>query len=114
MKSVVKFDDTVSGIEEGLNAGCWTVGITNVHRNTVHVLEVQQWKKFDAILMEYRQMYSTGAVRARTREGKMYLFRCPLSVTDAEWTISSSRLSSRTGRPEDAYCNRFGCTRVSL
>tara|TARA_Y100001970_G_C14191525_1_gene835668 strand:+ start:286 stop:1131 length:846 start_codon:yes stop_codon:yes gene_type:complete len=28
MKSVVKFDDTVSGIEEGLNAGCWTVGIT--------------------------------------------------------------------------------------
>jgi phosphonoacetaldehyde hydrolase len=25
--SVLKFDDTVNGIEEGLNAGCWTVGV---------------------------------------------------------------------------------------
>ena len=28
IRSVVKIDDTVSGIQEGLNAGCWTVGIT--------------------------------------------------------------------------------------
>ena len=27
IKSIVKIDDTVSGIHEGLNAGCWTVGI---------------------------------------------------------------------------------------
>ena len=26
-KSVIKVDDTVSGIEEGINAGCWTVGV---------------------------------------------------------------------------------------
>ena len=28
IRSVVKIDDTVSGIQEGLNAGCWTVGVT--------------------------------------------------------------------------------------
>ena len=27
IQSVIKVDDTVSGIEEGLEAGCWTVGI---------------------------------------------------------------------------------------
>lgn len=27
IRSVVKVDDTVSGIGEGQNAGCWTVGI---------------------------------------------------------------------------------------
>ena len=26
-KSVIKVDDTISGIEEGINAGCWTVGV---------------------------------------------------------------------------------------
>jgi phosphonoacetaldehyde hydrolase len=26
IKTVVKVDDTVVGIDEGLNAGCWTVG----------------------------------------------------------------------------------------
>ena len=28
IKSVVKIDDTASGIGEGLNAGCWTVGVS--------------------------------------------------------------------------------------
>src|SRR6185503_11381367 len=28
MSSVVKVDDTVSGIGEGINAGCWTVALT--------------------------------------------------------------------------------------
>jgi phosphonoacetaldehyde hydrolase len=28
IQSVVKVDDTVSGIGEGLNAGCWTVGVS--------------------------------------------------------------------------------------
>ena len=27
IKTVVKVDDTVVGIDEGLNAGCWTVGL---------------------------------------------------------------------------------------
>jgi phosphonoacetaldehyde hydrolase len=29
VKSVVKVDDTVSGVEEGLNAGCWAVGLSH-------------------------------------------------------------------------------------
>ena len=28
MQTVVKVDDTIVGIEAGLNAGCWTVGIS--------------------------------------------------------------------------------------
>ena len=28
IQSVVKVDDTVGGIGEGLNAGCWTVGLS--------------------------------------------------------------------------------------
>lgn len=27
IQSVIKVDDTVSGIQEGINAGCWTVGV---------------------------------------------------------------------------------------
>lgn len=27
IQSVVKVDDTVSGVGEGLNAGCWSVGL---------------------------------------------------------------------------------------
>ena len=28
IESVVKVDDTVGGVGEGLNAGCWSVGVT--------------------------------------------------------------------------------------
>lgn len=41
VQSVVKVDDTVAGIEEGLNAGCWTVAVA-VSGNEVG-LDLQQW-----------------------------------------------------------------------
>ena len=28
VRTILKVDDTVSGVEEGLNAGVWTVGIS--------------------------------------------------------------------------------------
>lgn len=40
--SVVKVDDTLTGIEEGLNAGCWTVGIA-VSGNEVG-LDLTDWE----------------------------------------------------------------------
>ncbi len=42
IQSVVKVDDTVPGIDEGLNAGCWTVAVT-VSGNEVG-LEEAEWQ----------------------------------------------------------------------
>ena len=41
VQAVVKVDDTLTGIEEGLNAGCWTVGVA-VSGNEVG-LSWEQW-----------------------------------------------------------------------
>ena len=40
-KSVIKVDDTVSGIEEGINAGCWTVGVYK-YGNYVNLSSVEE------------------------------------------------------------------------
>lgn len=42
VQSVIKVDDTLIGIEEGLNAGCWTVGVA-VSGNEVG-LDLDQWQ----------------------------------------------------------------------
>ena len=44
-QSVVKVDDTVPGIDEGLNAGCWTVAVTT-SGNEVG-LDEHQWRELD-------------------------------------------------------------------
>ena len=41
VQSVIKVDDTLIGIEEGLNAGCWTVGVA-ISGNEVG-LDLDQW-----------------------------------------------------------------------
>ena len=41
VQSVVKVDDTLIGIEEGLNAGCWTVGVA-ISGNEVG-LDLDEW-----------------------------------------------------------------------
>ena len=43
IQSVVKVDDTITGIHEGLNAGCWTVGIS-AYSNYMNVDSLEQWK----------------------------------------------------------------------
>ncbi|WP_286240715.1 phosphonoacetaldehyde hydrolase [Neptuniibacter halophilus] len=42
VQSVVKVDDTLIGIEEGLNAGCWTVGVA-ISGNEVG-LDLEAWQ----------------------------------------------------------------------
>lgn len=42
VQSVIKVDDTLIGIEEGLNAGCWTVGVA-ISGNEVG-LDLDQWQ----------------------------------------------------------------------
>ena len=44
---VVKIDDTNSGIEEGLNAGCWTVGVYG-WGNYTDVDSMEQWDNMSA------------------------------------------------------------------
>lgn len=65
IKTVVKVDDTVVGIEEGLNGGCWTVGLA-VSGNEVG-LSYEEWSALpeseQAILKEkaYTKMRASGA-----------------------------------------------------
>ena len=55
MQAVVKVDDTTGGIEAGLHAGCWTVGIAKTvillylynQKNTFH--NIQQFAKLHLI-----------------------------------------------------------------
>ena len=42
IQSVVKVDDTVTGVGEGLNAGCWAVGVAN-YSNYTDVDTMDQW-----------------------------------------------------------------------
>ncbi len=65
IKTVVKVDDTVVGIYEGLNAGCWTVGLA-VSGNEVG-LSYQDWQNCSSEEQEqlkakaYSKMQSSGA-----------------------------------------------------
>lgn len=45
IQSVVKVDDTVSGVEEGLEAGCWSVGIARYgnYMNANSLSEARSW-----------------------------------------------------------------------
>jgi len=47
IQSVVKVDDTVSGVGEGLNAGCWAVGIAG-HSNYTDIDSLEQWASMSA------------------------------------------------------------------
>jgi len=44
IESVVKVDDTVTGVGEGLNAGCWAVGIAALS-NYTDVDSLEDWEK---------------------------------------------------------------------
>ncbi len=65
VQSVVKIDDTLTGIEEGLNAGCWAVGLA-VSGNEVGV-PLEDWNAFpDEVKQKHRDriyptMYQRGA-----------------------------------------------------
>jgi len=54
---VVKIDDTNSGIEEGLNAGCWTVGVYG-WGNYTDVDSMEQWDNMTADEQRQRRMKS--------------------------------------------------------
>ena len=60
--SVVKVDDTGVGIEEGLNAGTWTVGLA-VSGNAVG-LPLAQWEALDTAKQEALRQIATAKLKA--------------------------------------------------
>ena len=65
VQSVVKVDDTLTGIEEGLNAGCWAIGLA-ISGNEVGV-QLEEWENLSEDLKQkhrdriYPKMYQRGA-----------------------------------------------------
>lgn len=53
-KSVIKVDDTVSGIEEGINAGCWTVGVYK-YGNYVNLSSVEEASYMNKNALKYKE-----------------------------------------------------------
>ena len=47
IESVVKVDDTVSGIKEGLSAGCWTVGVAK-YSNYMNINSMEEFENMDS------------------------------------------------------------------
>ena len=54
IQSVVKVDDTISGVGEGINAGCWTVGIYGLS-NYTNINTLEEWDKMSSIEKEVRE-----------------------------------------------------------
>jgi len=57
IESVIKVDDTVSGVGEGLNAGCWSVGVAG-YSNYTDVDSLEQWAEMPEEEKEKRRQQS--------------------------------------------------------
>jgi len=57
IESVVKVDDTNSGVGEGLSAGCWSVGVAG-YSNYTDVDSLEQWAVMDEPEKEQRRQQS--------------------------------------------------------
>jgi len=61
IESVVKVDDTITGIQEGINAGCWSVGITD-YSNYMNIDSIEQWEIMDDREKEKRKKHSRNKI----------------------------------------------------
>lgn len=57
IESVIKVDDTVSGVGEGLNAGCWSVGVA-AYSNYTDVDTLEEWANMGEEEKEKRRKQS--------------------------------------------------------
>jgi len=53
IESVVKVDDTIGGVGEGINAGCWAVGVAGLS-NYTDIDTIEQWDKMSSEEKEER------------------------------------------------------------
>ncbi len=68
---LVKVDDTISGVGEGLHAGCWTVGVTD-YSNYMNINSLQQAANMSSAELTYRRDISRQALLA---SGAHYVIR---------------------------------------
>jgi len=54
IESVIKVDDCCSGVNEGINAGCWTVGVSD-WSNYTEVESIEQWEAMSETERKERQ-----------------------------------------------------------
>ena len=57
VESAVKVDDTVTGVQEGVNAGCWAVGVAG-WSNYMDVDTMEQWADMSEVEKESRRHMS--------------------------------------------------------
>jgi len=62
IQAVVKVDDTISGVGEGLEAGCWAVGVAR-YSNYMDIDTVEQAEKMPKAELERRVAYSADLLR---------------------------------------------------
>jgi phosphonoacetaldehyde hydrolase len=62
IQAVVKVDDTISGVGEGLEAGCWAVGVSR-YSNYMDIDTIEQAEKMPKAELERRVAYSADLLR---------------------------------------------------
>jgi phosphonoacetaldehyde hydrolase len=62
IQAVVKVDDTTSGVGEGLEAGCWAVGVSR-YSNYMDIDTMEQAEKMPKAELERRVAYSADLLR---------------------------------------------------
>jgi len=89
VQSVVKVDDTLTGIEEGLNAGCWTVGVA-ISGNEVG-LDLADW---DALSEAEQDIKRQAAYKRFHQSGAHYVID---TIADLPAVIEDINLRLSTG-----------------
>lgn len=57
IESVIKIDDTIPGIQEGLNAGCWTIAIAD-YSNYMNINSMEEWNSMSSKEQMERKIFS--------------------------------------------------------
>lgn len=57
IENVVKVDDTISGVGEGINAGCWTVGLYS-HSNYMNIDSLEHLETISKTELAMKKLYS--------------------------------------------------------
>lgn len=91
IQSVIKIDDTVGGVGEGLNAGCWTVGVAR-YSNYMNIQSLEEADRMPAEEIESRLQKTRDIL---TKAGAHYVID---SLADIEPVIDD--VNSRLARGE--------------
>jgi len=96
--TVVKVDDTITGVGEGVNAGCWTIGIAG-WSNYTDVDSLEHWAKMRPEEQEKRRQRSRDLLR---ESGAHYVVdtisEVPACVEDINQHLKSGKMPDHMAR----------------